>query len=748
MPNLPQNWLDDFSIKAEIDYHDTKPKPLIVQIPLVEYFERIKRLHVRNWQRDFLTRLQSAAEQRHSQKTWAEIHAEGQIGKTVCFQVFMSWLFGHNPLHRVALAMCNVTRSQTHSQVVLQIMNSPIYKDIFPNKDGWLCDNAQSKAGWMTRARRELNDGQFSLNPAGLQTGLVGSGMDDLIIDDPYKEAQEAFSEQVRFNMTNFWEYTVLSRASQYTNIYAMFHRFASDDFGGFLLDTGKFDYWRYATVCDGDYVHEETGQKFADPLKRQIGEYILPEERPPSFYDQTRKNNRVWLAMNQGRPSAEEGDFFNVSKISVIANPIEAETEWHKCILRGRGWDIAVTPGGGDFSAGVLMGLQPDGSVIVKDMIMEQLNSADRIALQKNTAKDDGADVTVCIPEEIGAAAKDAVFLMKQHLHGFNVVARKVTNALPGSTPKARRAHNFSVAVNAGLVRFIEGEWNKAMLRAMRNFLHSSLDDPIDAGSDIYNHMYEELSKGRVIKQFSSVQSWNNFIFGIAPSSDFPHIRIPKDFTVYAGLKITPEANLPNSGVIVARAAENTGLKDALFIVAEYKEYTADFYQLFAWLDDSLKKYCEHSKAMIWLHKDSESYLPTIRQKLNYPVHVFDEASFAGITEANWYCQQNKLTGLGSLPNILQEAQTWGFNDKGEPNGIGQVWDCLRMATYKFRTRMIGLTDVEKIEQNTPEHFKEPVDDQTKIAAHLYRQRQFMELERNRPKNIGSNISKVFGKR
>ncbi len=67
----------------EIEYLDTAPKPFTVQIPLAEYFERVKRLKADKWQINFCNRLQSACENRHLARTLAIIHAEGQLGKSV-----------------------------------------------------------------------------------------------------------------------------------------------------------------------------------------------------------------------------------------------------------------------------------------------------------------------------------------------------------------------------------------------------------------------------------------------------------------------------------------------------------------------------------------------------------------------------------------------------------------------------------------------------------------------------------------
>lgn len=699
-----------------INFIDPAPKPFIVQIPLVEYFERVKRLKADRWQRDFCTRLQSALEQRHLPETertaviWALIHAEAQLGKsTILANCFPAWIFGHDPLHKFALATFGMERSQDHSKTVIGIMNMDVHKEIFPNQDGWVPINA-SKAKWKTNARMQLPEAQFSFNPASLEGGLVGGGFHTLVIDDPYAKEKDAFSVAVRKSLQRFYDADVTSRSNEHSCIFGMFHRYHEEDLAGYLLDTGDFDYWRYASVLDKAselvYIHETTGQRFTDPLKRGVGEYISERRGPgtsqANYYTKKRLIPRIWNSMFLGRPTSTEGDFFKIERIGTITRQ-DLRQEWDRCIVKVRSWDHAATDNDGDFTVGALMGIQPDGTVIIKDVRLVQMESAARLAFQKEIAEMDGADIPICIPQEVGEAGKTLVFMLTEYLKGYTVIPRHVQTSrqieTSGANPKQRRAFNFSVAVNAFQVKFAEDahlpedkQWKKEVIRALRNFGFTTFDDPVDALGDGYNYLFEQTSKGLVIKSQPQYQPWAE--------------PIPIHWTIYIGVKITDMLNVPNSGVIVARAAENSGLTDTLFIVDEYKEHDKPFEDIFTWIDRSLETHVakpvngdKPNKPVIYLHPDSEEYMKTIRAKLKYQVRLFDQGD-AGIVEANWYVQNDKLIGLGDLPNIKQEAATWGFNERGEPNGIGQVWECLRMITYAFRTRAIGLSPQEQFEK------------------------------------------------
>lgn len=715
----------------DIEYLDRTPKQIEVQISLVEYFERIKRVKADRWQRHFCDYLQNAVVNRQATSTLTEFHAQAQLGKTVLLsQTFPAWCFGHDPLFRYVLAMYNISRSQAHTEVVIQIMRSKLHRDIFSDTDSHL-PSVVSKEGFMTNARRDSDSGnmdaQRSMSAVGLESGMTGSGFDWLTIDDPYKDPRDAFSETNYDNLARFWSYGVVPRMGDHSCVAAMFHRYNYDDFGGYLLNTGKFDYVRYASEADGPYLHDETGQRFEDPLGREKGELICPERFGPSYYTDKRADNKVWLSMFQGRPGKEEGEFFKVGKIGIAT-----EAEWEAVVFKARGWDHAATSGGGDKSAGALEGMLPDGTCIIGDVFSDQLDSAARVEKQRELAELDGYDTTVVVPQGLGADGKDNVFLMQQNLQRFNVVPRSVTNAGPGSDAKKRRAYNFSVAVNSGKVKFLSGKWVERVQRLMRRFGNSlSGDDEIDALSDTYNHLYEQFYKGLVIKGFRSsrnivMRDRFNEHFKPKVANSLPLQKIPETATIYAALSITADASRPNSGVLVARSPANWWLDDTLFVLAEYKAYTADFYPLFDWMMAAMESHCDRpDKVGIWLTPESAEYEPAIWKTIKRRVNVFEGDAKVGIPEMNWYftdrdrsdafTQGEKAAGLyllpryeGDLTALQQEITTWGYNDKGLPKGDGSVANCLRMIAYEFRTRQTPLTREERQELVVAPQFRQ----------------------------------------
>src|SRR6185369_5542616 len=151
-----------------------------------------------------------------------------------------------------------------------------------------------------------------------------------------------------------------------------------------------------------------------------------------------------------------------------------------------------------------------------------------------------------------------------------------------------------------------------------------------------------------------------------------------------------------------------------------------------------------------IWLHGDSESYKPTIQQKLKQAVRIFREDEMAGVTEMNWYIGEGKFFGLidpdqfsvatdaFGLLSLRQEAVTWNFNDQGEPTKIGSVLDCLRMVTHRFRTVAKPMSMAEKIRMMIPKDAQEAMANaktgNEKLGAmlNLEFQKEFAEMTLN----------------
>lgn len=195
----------------------------------------------------------------------------------------------------------------------------------------------------------------------------------------------------------------------------------------------------------------------------------------------------RAFKREAQHEVAGADGYFFDVSKL----REVDAATEGLRYCLA---WDLAATEGGGDYTAGVLLGVSgrsPDVRVYVMRVWRGQWAS-ERVRQQIAEArKACPAGTILRLPQDPGQAGKAQAEQFRAAFLEWQPRIEPVTGA------KATRATGFAEAVNKGNVCMVKGEWNHAFRNELRRFREDELDqvdDTVDASSDAFN----ELSQGR----------------------------------------------------------------------------------------------------------------------------------------------------------------------------------------------------------------------------------------------------------
>ena len=650
----------------------------------------------------------------------AAIHAPPQFGKSIIIsQCYPAWILGFDPLHRFRLATYNMLHSARFSVVVKHLMQSIEHQSLFPDPAGHL--PARSRVvEWSTNARLEHPDGQASFTALGLQSGFVGTGYDTLLMDDPYKSAEEALSEIIRDKTWRFWTDTASTRANEHSNVFIMFHRYHQDDMGGRAIATGDFELWRYAAESDGEYEDEESGLKFPDPLGRAAGEYLSPRFGE-LFYLRQKRNAQVWYSQFQGRPSAKTGSMFNVSLFKEIKRQdVPQILHWV------RAWDNAATQGAGAYTAGPLMGVDAAENIYVFDMERKQVGTAERQVLQETTAERDGKLVQIHVPQDPGSAGKDVAFQFQQEMSqkGYVVQAESV------SGNKEMRAYPFSKAVNLSRVYLVLNEdgstpeWHKKYKGEFRYFPASTYKDQVDSSADGYSHLMRLFYRGLVIKNVSEANLLHRSMF----ARRFGNEMIQRHWEVAAAVRIASDSSRPSGYAITARAAENAHMGEVVFIVAAARMYVDNPIQVLDALRVDLMRHCADGikhPHVVWLNKGAGDVLQVTAQKMDMRLTEFTDDATAGIPETNYYFQ--KTPGLspfynregttrcyalvdddqfetrnvrdeGGMLSLRQDWQTWSYTERGEVQPFaGITLDCVRMTMYKFALTATILSPEER---------------------------------------------------
>lgn len=179
-------------------------------------------------------------------------------------------------------------------------------------------------------------------------------------------------------------------------------------------------------------------------------------------------------------------GRYFKRTQVQVLLDlPFDLE-------LYCRAWDIAATAdkesGDPDYTAGALLGLRKDKSVVVMDVINKRLPAAEVEKLIYNTAVSDrkkyGLKCKIRIPQDPGAAGKILAQNFIKMLSGFPV------KAYPVSGSKEQRATPFAAQWQVGNVYVLAADWNEMFFNQLESFPQGAHDDMVDASSDAFNEL------------------------------------------------------------------------------------------------------------------------------------------------------------------------------------------------------------------------------------------------------------------
>lgn len=165
----------------------------------------------------------------------------------------------------------------------------------------------------------------------------------------------------------------------------------------------------------------------------------------------------------------------------------------------KARGWDLAGTADGGDWTAGV-RGVK-NGRFYIDDVRRERLSPAGVRDLIKATVQQDGIEVQQSLPQDPGQAGKSQVAEFAKLLAGFRL------HTSVESGPKHLRAEAFAAQCEAGNVALVRGQWNEAFIDEFCHF-NPEVKDQIDDQVDATSRWFTALTMGRQPRIFVGTES------------------------------------------------------------------------------------------------------------------------------------------------------------------------------------------------------------------------------------------------
>jgi predicted phage terminase large subunit-like protein len=246
---------------------------------------------------------------------------------------FPAWCLGRDPSRQIIAASYNSDLASDFGRNVRNIVASPEFGEVFPG----VALAADSQAA----NRMNTNKGGAYV-AAGVGTAITGRGADIALIDDPFKDREEADSERRREAVWDWYRSTFYTRLMPGAAICLIQTRWHADDLAGRLLEQQP-DQW---TVLDL-------------PAISNAGEALWPEWYDVPALERIKASigQREWSALYQQQPQPDEGTFFQRGWFNEWQLPLP------KLRIYGTS-DYAVTDGRGDWTVHRVWGVDPDDNI------------------------------------------------------------------------------------------------------------------------------------------------------------------------------------------------------------------------------------------------------------------------------------------------------------------------------------------------------------------------------------------------
>lgn len=356
---------------------------------------------------------------------------------------FPAWCLGRNPRRQIIAASYNSDLANDFGRNVRNIVAEAEYGQVFA--DVTLSPDSQAANRFNTNAK-----GAYVA--AGVGTAITGRGADIALIDDPFKDREEADSERRRELVWDWYRSTLYTRLMPGAAIVLIQTRWHEDDLAGRLLEQEP-EQWE---VLELPALNEERGALWPEWYDEAALERIKASIGP-----------REWSALYQQQPQPDEGTFF--------------KREWFKRweslpSLRYYGTsDYAVTDGGGDYTVLTIWGIDSQGDVYRVDQWKGQTASDEWIEAQLDLVK---RYKPLAFFGEGGVIQKAVEPMLKRRMRERNTHCR--LEWLPSVADKPTRARSFQAMAATGRVHFEQD----ADLSEFLVFPAGKHDDEVDTAS------------------------------------------------------------------------------------------------------------------------------------------------------------------------------------------------------------------------------------------------------------------------
>lgn len=399
---------------------------------------------------------------------------------------FPAWYLGRYPNNSIIAASYNSDLASDFGRQVRNIVGSPEYHALYATR---LAEDSKAADRWHTR-----EGGSYV--SAGVGTGVTGRGAHILLIDDPFKDREEADSERYRDRVWGWYTsvaYTRLestiapdtSERNQIVNVPAKYGmssfvpselipenppKISAQNSGAVVIINTR---WHEDDLTGRLLAEEKRGGdkwEVLDLPAQRDGEALWPEKYPWEQLERIRKaiGPRDFSALYMQKPSPQEGLFFKREWV-----------RWYDEFPAGMhiygASDYAVSKGGGDWTVHGVFGVDAVENVYVLEWWRGQTSSDVWVERFLDLVK---GWRPLLWGEEKGQIIKSlGPFIDKRSIERKIFVARE---QIASVRDKESRAQSFRGRMAMGKVFFPNTLWGRELVERIMTF-PTGVDDDVD---------------------------------------------------------------------------------------------------------------------------------------------------------------------------------------------------------------------------------------------------------------------------